>query len=73
VMGGGGIPEGVPGEHPEMSAEALAAGAAEGAQKVRTNAHSRLRNAASKRPNQVPVGLLRSGVLDVVVLNVAAS
>ena len=73
MMGGGGIPEGVPGEHPEMSAEALAAGAAEGAQKVRTNAHSQLRSAASKRPNQAPVGLLRSGVLDVVVSDVAAS
>ena len=72
-MGGGGIPEGVPGEHPEMSAEALAAGAAEGAQKVRTNAQSRLRNAASMRPNQVPVGLLRPGILDVVVSDVAES
>ena len=48
-MGGGGIPEGVPGEHPEMSAEALAAGAAEGAQKVRTSAQSRLRKLASQR------------------------
>ena len=48
-MGGGGIPEGVPGEHPEMSAEALAAGAAEGAQKVRTSAHSRLRKLALQR------------------------
>ena len=48
-MGGGGIPEGVPGEHPEMSAEALAAGAAEGAQKVRTSAQSRLRKLALQR------------------------